>query len=298
MDDRVVGHRLDGVDEETIRTAIRRSLEKLRVEIEPEADLVVIPDAHYPYHPTTGLVTNPDLVRAVVAELDSWHSGSISIAGASEEFDWVEQIAEFLDYTQIAADVGVELVDLRLSDTVTRRLPDRAPVAEVSLPRPMAEGTIINLPTLCVDASGTRISVVANLARPMARTEEPVDHSDTVSQVCPPGLTILDGTFVYTGRPQRAEFVLSAVDPAPIDLVVREVLGLTATKAPIPHGGDGEVTLDLDGGTVADLEVSAPDGDEAEPVLPERSMARAYRLYARLCGDAVPPQFLRSGGLG
>lgn len=295
---RVTGQSLDSFDIEVLRQAVERPLESIQPEFDTANDIVVIPDTHYPFHPSTGLVTNPDLIRAVLCELNALTNGCrLSIGCASADAESVDRIAQYLNYEGIANEFDADLIDLHAVRRVRHSQTTADTSCEVEMPQLMDDGTVINIPTLRIDSGKKPTTEMANLTRATDVSGNDSENLTFVSRLCSPVLTILDGTYTYTGHPHKSEFLLTAKDFGAIEESTRELLDINTRKTLNVHDSEPmNITYELVGTTVDELANSLPNSASDKSILSEDMMAKAYRLYARLSGDAVPPQFLNSGG--
>jgi hypothetical protein len=126
-------------------------------------------------------------------------------------------------------------------------------------------------------------------------------YGRVTNELLAPELGVLDGTYVFPGRPHRARFLVGTTEPATLDAVGTALLGTGRSRIdrlrptdewPYVAGLSVEaIARDLSEGTSTIdtlLEfVPSTDGGGAE------LMARGYRAYARLAGDIVPPMVSR-----
>lgn len=192
---------VDGLDRTALAAGVREALDD-RLDVLDDhggRDVLVAPDVHYPFHPSTGLVTNPDLVAALLSVLGEAGYDPVLGTAGSPLLDLSP--AALLGYETIAAAAGVDVVELA-GDGVERRadgaLDGRAVVA---------------VPTLRTTGADGRSGAAA---------------LDTASS---PALTLLDGTYTYAGEPRRSLFVLGSADATAVGRLVGQLLaGEGATR--------------------------------------------------------------------
>jgi len=94
--------------ESPVRDVLEPSLETLAA-----ADrLTLVPDAHYPFHPSSGMVTDPAVIGSIVSRLERRTDADIAVAGASDdERISVARTAEYLGYASLLERFGAEFVD-------------------------------------------------------------------------------------------------------------------------------------------------------------------------------------------
>lgn len=253
--------------------------------------VVVVPDTHYPFHPSTGQVTNPAVVAAVCRALEPVADAVTVFVGGSAHAD-AGSVAEWLGYRRLAADTGFELLTPADCERVERPVAVGDRQERVSLPAPLVEAAVVNVPTLRRADDGGMAGGLANLGRLADHDGPTADRAVAATRAVAPARTLLDGTWVYAGRPHRARFLLAGEDPGAVDRVGATLLGVEET----PALRRCEAVPDqpaVDGLSVPALaaELPAGEGDSGGSDLLERG----YRLYARLSGDCSPPQVIAGG---
>lgn len=293
MDDSktLAGYRLSDDTREEITAGVESLLARHQEALVGES-LMVIPDAHYPYHPTTGLVTNPAVVDATVAELQSLWQTEVAIGCRSSSAINTDAAARILGYSRLADRLDVEVVDLDAAETTRRQV--RLPTGSVTVdvPAPMADATVVTVPTLRTAAELGFAAGMVTFARAGLGDEPSADQIWAVVGLCESAVTILDGTYTYPGEPRATAFLLSGDDVVAMDAALASALGRR------PSYLSSETVRDSnDATTIEGLSLPAVLGDVAADGThgtgePGRLMRMGYRLYARLSGDAVPPQLL------
>jgi hypothetical protein len=250
-------------------------------------DVVVVPDCHYAFHPSTGMVTNPDVVEALVETL----STTADVTLALPDSRWVDDAPSMLGYDGLADRTGCSTLALADADTVERTVRVDDERHTVAVPEPLDERPVVVAPTLRADPdlAGAMVTV----AEAAVGSRERLDVV-AATAVVDPVFTLLDGTYTYTGVPHRGRFLVAGTDAPAVDRAVAPVAGLAPTDVDAlrPFGVGREAIEGLHAEALADElphERTDPDGGEPHP-----AMGAGFRLYARLTGDLVPPQF--SGG--
>lgn len=288
----ITGRRLTETTPATIQAAVGTLLAPHRDALAGESVLVV-PDVHYPYHPSTGLVSHPDVVAAVVAEVRKVAGPDVAVGCRSSPVVETDTALRILGYHRLAEQRDLQVVQLDAVDAVPRQASLHDGEVPVSLPRPLDEAAVVVVPTLRTDPETGVALGMATLARtidPDATTPEEVWAAVTL---CSPAVTLLDGSYTYLDEPRRSEFLLAGSDIVAVDAAVARAVGRSPSyldeRAIRDMGAAYEVEgLSLDAAT-GDLPTSAGRRSGG----PDRLMRTAYRWYARLAGDGVPPQFLR-----
>lgn len=274
-------------------------MDVVEIDLQPFADvdsILVVPDAHYPYHPSTGLVTNPDVLEVILDVLASTLGADrVALASPPSKFLAASQIAAFLRYSDIAADLGVAVVDLEDAERVRRTVAlDDGPVT-LSVPAPLLDATIVAVPSLRRSADGVLECGMRTMAR--AAVADP-DGRETraMAELCAPALSVIDGTYSYADGPKRSRVLLAGTNVVETSIVSARLFGLSPEDVPHLSGPEGRANQPdgIEGADPRQLAAALPSG--APPSVEEsETMARGYQLYAKLAGDLVPPQLLGGG---
>ncbi|MFC6768346.1 DUF362 domain-containing protein, partial [Natrinema soli] len=155
--------------ESPVRDVLEYSLETLA-----EADrITLVPDAHYPFHPSSGMVTDPAVIGSIVARLQRRTDADIAVAGASDERISVDRTAEYLGYATLLERFDAEFVDLANEPrTDDIRAVDGTPMA-LSVPERLAESTVIVVPSLRPTEDGPVAGAMRTLATLVDSTADP-----------------------------------------------------------------------------------------------------------------------------
>lgn len=250
-------------DVSTLETALDAAAADWGSFLDAADRVLLLPDTHYPFHFSTGLVTAPGVVRAACRLVEREADATAVIGCTGGEHADPERCGRFLGYERIAEEEDAEL----------RHLP--ADGGE-----PLPDGTaVFNLPTVRAEEGGT---ASANLRRAFGSAGEAAAPG--------PVRSVLDGTYSYTGTPQRSLFVAASRDVGALDRWAVDLLSE-------PNDADAagvESVAEPRSVSTADLRERFGVSRSFEvPDALDDAMGAGYRLYGRLTGDAVPPQFLR-----
>ncbi|GAB3664505.1 hypothetical protein GCM10028856_03620 [Halopiger thermotolerans] len=263
-------------------------------------EITIVPDAHYPFHPSTGTVTDPAVVGALVAVLEDRTDADVAVAGASDELIDLERTATYLGYDDLLERFDAELVDLaddaEPRTDVVREVDGRS--ASVSVPTRLVRGAVVTAPTLRPTEDGQ----VAGGVRLLADLVDSAANSETAAvattRAVDPALSVMDATTAYGTDPYAADALFAGPAPA-VDALGASLFGAALEDDPalaLTAGGDDEpITVERVGASADALDFDAlrdrladaelPPSDETHP-----AVTTAYRLYAAVGGDAVPPQ--------
>lgn len=280
---RVVGRRCDST-----MAAIDAALTSLLADCAPEQDeVLVVPDVHYPFHPTTGLVTNPNVVETLVEALSPRTHVTLGLPPSL----WVEDTTTFLGYDALADRTGVETLPLADAPTVERTARIGDQYRTVEIPEPLDTRPVVVVPTLRTTPALGAAMVTTALGAGLGDGAPDPDDVVAATAICDPVFVLLDGTYTYTGAPHRGQFLLAGTDAPAVDRAAAGIVGRSSADEPSlsPFGREQEAIEGLD---TEELAAELPS-ERVERGDPPAVVAAGYRLYARVTGDLVPPQFVR-----
>ncbi len=253
--------------------------------------ITLVPDAHYPFHPSSGMVTDPAVIGSLVSSLERETDADVAVAGASDDRIAFGRTAAYLDYASLLERFDAELVDLtdepRTEDVSTV---DGRPIA-LSVPDRLAESAVVVVPSLRPTEDGPVAGAMRTLSGLLAH-DDPERTPVAATRAVDPELVVLDATTAYDGDPVAADALFAGAAPA-VDAVATSLLGrsleadaaLETARGPEapPVTVEGNVDFDRLRARIGDGDL--PPADETHP-----AVSTAYRLYAAVAGDAVPPQ--------
>ncbi len=256
--------------------------------IDPTEPVAIVPDVHYPFHPSTGMVTDPAVVDSLLEALETT---DVAIAGVADPRIDLERCLEYLGWDHVTN--REEMIDLAAEPTVRRQARVGTESVAVDIPTPLTERTVIVVPTL----RPTREGPVAGGMRTLARSIGGDDGRSVTAEeiaattaIVDPAWTLLDATIAFAGEP-AATGTLLAGESISLDAVGSTLLGREPADDPaiaLAAAEAGGRSISVSGVDLSALELpsgSLPPATESNPLVPA-----AYRLYAAVSGDAVPPQ--------
>ncbi|WP_049923631.1 DUF362 domain-containing protein [Halopiger djelfimassiliensis] len=259
--------------------------------------ITIVPDVHYPFHPSTGMVTDPAVTGAAVAVLEERTDADVAVAGASDEYIDLERTAAYLGYDDLLDRFDATLVDCAAADAINTVVEIGDESLAVSVPTRLREGAVVVVPTLRPTADGPIAGGMRTLARLVDGPDESPIGPVAATRAVEPTVAVLDATTTYGGRPYAAD-TLFAGPPAAVDAVGTALLERSPEDDDalrVALSDDGTAVAVEGSGTDAGFDLAAmrarlpagelPPSDETHP-----AVSAAYRLYAALGGDAVPPQ--------
>lgn len=292
---RLTGCRLDNHS----RRAIDDGVRSLISHNQPVTDgdrVVVVPDANYPFHPSTGMVTNPEVVESVCRAIDL-DSTEVLLLVAGSEFTDDQSVAEWLGYRSLTTEFDVTLTTPSVCKTTQSVVDVGDRQVEVSLPAPLVENPVVNVPTLRLESDSGIHGAMVNLGRLAKGEGSRAERTVAATAVVDPRFTLLDGTYVYVDQSHRGSFLVAGEDPVALDCFGAELLGNDVTDVPyLDIAGSEETPVEVDGLSVPTLARELPDGPPPSSGSgPSTFLRSGYQLYARLSGDLLPPQVLDEG---
>lgn len=290
----VHGSKLTDLSAPSLRAAADSLLD--RYDVDPgDGRIVLLPDAHYPFHPSTGLVTNPAFVRAVAGALIDGVDADVTVACPSTEWIDAERAATFLGYARLERETGVDVLDLDAADRVSRTVHLTRESVTVDVPEPLLEGTVVPVPTLRHDAEfGVAAGMVA-LGRAVVGSPSAAEVRAATREIDPVA-TLLDGSYTYTGAPRKSRFVMAAENVVAVENLAAMLAGIDREDAPHLNSYEGESNRPtaVRGVSARELAESLPRKKPREAG-DDRAMRLGYKLYAAVSGDNTPPQYLGGG---
>jgi len=269
-----------------------------------DADRVaLVPDVHYPYHPSTGMTTNPDVVGALLSALTSRRPGvdPVLAVRSGPEVD-TRRTVGYLGFDDVANEHGATVAVL--DDAATTDV--ETSTGTRTIPTPLADAAVVPVPSARIDGALPLFGSLALLARTVGT--DPTDATSVarvVKTVDPVG-AVVDATYTFTGKPARARALLAGADVAAVEHALARLLDVDTGQIP-GFGGAARATdtgersarrsaassvegLDVDG-----LAAALPDGELPASTEPHRLVRAGYRLYTRVSGDVYPPQLEADG---
>lgn len=283
------GTRLDDLDESTIDEAVAGLLDDLDPDL--SGPVVVVPDAHYPHHPSTGLVTNPFTVAGVLDWLEARGHDDVVVGVVGSDAVRGSQAASVLGYDRLTRAYDVEVVDLDTEAHVRKTTTVDGEPVSLDVPERLLESTLVSVPTVRTTDDAGLVSACISLLHATGTERVSADRVAAAIDLLSPACTLVDATYAYSGGARASKVLLAGDDPVVLDVTVAEALDYNAVPY-LEHLRDiTDTRVDgLDRETLAAaLPAGEPDPAEAGP---SHAMKTGYKLYAKLTGDGVPPMLL------
>lgn len=283
------GTTLPDLGAETVSAAVGDLLDRLDPDL--GGPVVVLPDAHYPYHPSTGLVTNPDAVAGVLDWLAANGHDDVTVGVVGSEALRGGQAASVLGYDRIAEAYDVDVVDLDTESHVRRSATVAGESIPLDVPERLLDASLLAVPTIRTTQADGLVGASVSLLRATGTDRVSAGRVAAAVDLLDPDATLVDGTYSYSGGACASRVLLVGDDPVALDLAVATALDYEAAPYLDRYAHiTSTVVSGLDAETLAD---ALPGGEpDPEPAGPSPAMKTGYRMYAKLTGDGVPPMLL------
>ncbi len=262
------------------------------------AEITLLPDVHYPFHPSTGMVTDPAVVGAVADYLGTETSADLVVAGSSTKSMDFDRTTDYLGYPSLEERFDCRLLDLssERDSRVSVSLPESEPPVELSVPDSLLENPVVVVPTLRPTEAGPVAGTMRTLGRHVESGVEGHELSAgrrarAATAGIDPELSVLDATTMFAGEAFAAE-TLFAGSPLGVDTVGTTLLGrdVNDDDALSSELGPGQTSIRVSGCDFDALRERVPSGELPPRTATHPAVSIAYGLYAKVSGDAVPPQ--------
>lgn len=292
---RVVGTRFDQLDPMSLSEGIRRVTDTLRSHLGDAGDVVLVPDAHYPYHPSTGMVTDPDVVFALAACLRDHLPDSDCVVGlrSSEVVD-TDRTATYLGYESNVDSETSRVITLDAANRETTTVETEA--GTIELPSILVENEVVAVPSARYGAGTTLRGGLATIA--VAAGANPADETSVrgAYEATTPVRSVVDATRTFTGEPYRACTLLAGTDVGGVDSVLARLLALDEDDAPgLPALTGSSSRVTVEGVDIEALSDELPAGSLPDSNDPHPLVQAGYQVYTAASGDVFPPQLRRDG---
>lgn len=301
----VRGTRLDALDREALAAGVetvRPPLVDAVAGTGPDR-VLLLPDVHYPYHPSTGMVTNPDLVAALRSALAArLPRTEVAVAVRSQPPVDTGRTVDYLGYDDrddldaadllVLDDARVDVTGIAGAAAENGADGDRSPVA---LQEPLSEAAVVPVPSARVAGAVPVAGSLALVAAAVGADPTNPEAVERAVRAVDPAGAVVDATYAFAGEPYRARALLCSDAVGAADAVLAELLGVDAGEVPglpaVGVGTDGPVSVA--GLDAAALAADLPDGGLPATTDPHPLVRAGYRLYTRVSGDVYPPQLGR-----
>jgi len=297
------------LDGDGIKEAVYRALDLLDHSPPARPQTVAIkPNLRFYWDYSTGETTDPRVVAAVIDYVrERWNpQARISVVETDASAMRTRHAFPMLGYDRLAAEKGVELVNLSEDEMLEREVNVGRRSISLPLPRTLHEVDLfISCPKLKVGpyAGGNALHITCtlkNLYGCIGKRRKVVYHPHVnevivaVNKQLRPHLHVVDGIVALGSRPARLGLIIAGTDAVDVDSVAARVVGYNPARVKHIRLAEREdvgtrrglVTLGED---IRALARAFPKRSQLGFKLTWRLQLALLRTYARLTGDAIPP---------
>jgi len=297
------------LDGDGIKEAVYRALDLLDHSPPARPQTVAIkPNLRFYWDYSTGETTDPRVVAAVIDYVrERWNpQARISVVETDASAMRTRHAFPMLGYDRLAAEKGVELVNLSEDEMLEREVNVGRRSISLPLPRTLHEVDLfISCPKLKVGpyAGGNALHITCtlkNLYGCIGKRRKVVYHPHVnevivaVNKQLRPHLHVVDGIVALGSRPARLGLIIAGTDAVAVDSVAARVVGYNPARVKHIRLAEREdvgtrrglVTLGED---IRALARAFPKRSQLGFKLTWRLQLALLRTYARLTGDAIPP---------
>jgi len=232
--------RVKNPDNRTLKEAIKESLDKIEFDFDRKVGkLVIKPNMCYYYHPSTGDVTDPLFVSALIDVLRENFPGNHEILIAEADASAMKCRYSFgiLGYDKIADEKGIKLVNLSEEKSRTVEVKINGLDFQFHIPEIFSDSNfVVNVPKIKY-MSGSRIScALKNMFGCNAHARKSVYHVAlheaivVMNKLVRTDLVVVDGLFVVGRSTKQLNLVMASKDPVAVDVAASKMLGINPQR--------------------------------------------------------------------
>jgi uncharacterized protein (DUF362 family) len=227
--------RAKNYDFDKLKEAIRQSLELIHFNFNRNADKIVIkPNMCYYYHPSTGRVTDPRFVAALIAVLrENFDASEIFIVESDASAMKCKYVFRMLEYDKMAEENGVKLVNLTEEKSRVIDVKIGSSQFKFHIPELFYEADlVVNVPKLKY-MKGVKITCAlknfygCNAYPRKSSYHKVLDEAIVaINKQIKTGLVVVDGLVVYGKYARRLNLVMASENPVALDAAASKLMGL------------------------------------------------------------------------
>jgi len=295
--------RIKDLSDQHISEGIEKCLDLIGFKLPDAGSVMIKPNMHYYFHPSTGSVTNPATVSALIDVLRKRNGNlDITIAEADASAMLTKHSFKVLGYERIAREKKVRLLNISEGEVIEKTVMVGRKELTIPVAREVLEADLlINVPTLKAHKLPTISCCLKNIYGAIPKRFKHSYHSmlnDVIvaaNEIMKSGLCIVDGTYAFGKHPVKTKVLLAGINPVAVDSVAARCMGYNPRK--IKHlrlaarerlGSFGEVEIL---GEIMPEAVSEgfPKISPALVKIAWGTQLLAFDIYRRLTSDTVPP---------
>jgi len=288
-------------DYSDLKRGISKALELIDYEF-PDVDVVIIkPNLHNYIHPSTGDITSPETVSAVIDLLrENDNNIKVILAEADATAMLAKYAFKFLGYEKIAKEKNVNLFNI--SEGKSREVEVKVGRKKFLLPvsEELMSSFLINMPTLKAHPLPTISCCLKNIFGTIPKRRKIVYHPMLnevivgINNFITSDLCIADGIIGFGKHPVKLGVLIVGTNPVAVDAVAARCMGYNPKR--IKHlrlaekEGLGSIKKVEVVGEIEPEEVSKkfPKINPKICKIREKVLFGALRIYGKLTGDYIP----------
>lgn len=280
----VHGYRLTDATDNTVRTESARIASTITPPLSETVTVVI--DAHYPFHPSSGLVTNPAVVAGVIDHLTQ-QGHDVDIVAVTARWNDPAGCLRYLGYESIIDTPGVAVIEPRSGSRTTRTVHIDEETLVIGVPTSLNRD-IVCLPTLRPGYPPAH-PVGSWLLAQAALDREPTMNECIAYGASIEATGLLDATYAAFDTPKRLQSIFASTDFAALDYVADTFeKGTHSSVVKALHPQPPRLI------GVNPEEIAEPVTGQRTPPETSSVISRGYQAYASMSGDLIPPQLMQS----
>ncbi len=297
--------KIDGLSHEHIMRGIEKCLDSIEFDLPDNNSLMLKPNMHYYFHPSTGSITNPDTVSALIDVLRKRNNNlDFTIVESDASAMLTKHSFKILGYERIARNKKVGLLNMSGGEIIKKRVIVRNKELIIPVTRKVLESNLlINIPTLKAHRLTTISCCLKNIFGAISKRFKHSYHvthalNDAIvaaNKVLKSSLCIVDGTYGFGKFPVKNKILLMGTDPVATDSIAAKCMGYNPEK--IKHlrlAAEEQVGSMFDVETLGEFvpEDMSKEFPRINPLLMNvswKAQLLAYNIYRKLTDDVIPP---------
>lgn len=284
--------RTKGYEPELLKYAIKESLDLIRFDFSQKAKTIVIkPNMCYYYHPSTGEVTDPRFVSALVDVFrENMNVSEVLIVESDASAMKCKNAFTILGYEKLASEKKLMLVNLSKESYRTVKQNIKGFDYEFYIPELFQQADlVVNVPKPKYMGSPKISCALKNSFGCNAYEKKWIYHKIldeaivAINENIKTDLVVLDGLVVVGRSTKRLNLVMSSMDPVAADTAVSRMMGLSPKSV-------GAIVLAAQKGIGLSSFSAVGEFDYFRNLFPSRTLkdnlrSRAANVYMRVFGE-------------
>lgn len=289
--------------EKDLENCISRALDLISFNREIQVKSVIIkPNLCYYWDSSTGYTTDPRIVGRIIEVIRKKYGDvDIKIAEADASAMRTRHAFPVLGYTKLAAEKGVELVNLSEDELVETPVTVNGHNLSFKVPQLLLKTDLfVNVPKLKVMKATKITCAMKNVFGCIGYSRKVKYHPVLdeaivgINKILRPHLTIVDGLVALGRHPIRLDLLMAGVDPFSVDWVASYIIGYNPARVRFLKLAMKEEVGSPDGimavgEKMSDFQKSFPKPSSISTKYAWSMMFWLLKAYTKVSGDVVPP---------